>query len=287
MAHYRDTDFGEKLDHLEGIIGHSLPRIYFTSSYQALDVIKSTKAQYSRKRNGDATIARHEIGSLIDLFRLGPKFDYTLFLLPLDEFKHALKEAGIGTYGLPLRQHFRNQLLTAAGEGNRIQFLRMPNRKSVGGIGSEPCDEAIPVFNIFDNLRIKIKVPDDGYLLVLNDHPASDQLSILKPSRFVPFEEVDKGTVILPDDIGTEAFPVGGPADFYRIFAIWWKEPIVPFLNDITPNLDGTPTTIRAADLEKLVSFLGASKPRQPRAEVVYGDYFVQPMKKQYKGGMI
>ncbi|MEM7215183.1 MAG: hypothetical protein AAF423_06535 [Pseudomonadota bacterium] len=252
------------------------PRIYFKSSYQASKVIKSTKAQYSRKRSGEATIAHHEIASLIDLFGLGSKFDYTLFQLSLEEFKQALKDAGTGTYGLPLRQHFRNELLAAADEESRVKFLKMANRKSVGGIGGQPSEEMIPTFNIFDNLRIRVQAPKDGYLLVLNDHPASDQLSILKPSRFIPFHEVDKGTVVLPDDIGTEAFPVGGPAGFYRIFTIWWKEPITPFLGDTDPELDLAPTTIRGADLERLIDFLGVAQRTEPRAEVMCGDYFVK-----------
>lgn len=266
------ADLGEKLDHLEGVLGYKFDARYFRSSYLA-ELCRTSPTQWSRKRGGGEAVSNFELSKLVDRFELGPKLDYRLFRLDLDAFKAALEQAGVGTYGPRTGNRYRQMLIDAADRRKRIAICRAEDSQR-GGIG-RVSDASMSDARLYvgDLVYLHIPIPAAGHLVVLNDDRKAET-HCLMPSLYAPHTAVTGNSVQVPTSLEYPYLAVADPAGRYRIFAIWTADPLLlAFLDNL--DADAEPALLTENDLAQLATTVGHLQGQQERLKVVIGDYEV------------
>lgn len=267
----KDPQLGEKLDVLEGILGVGLPAVYFKRAHQA-EWIGTTPQQFTRKCKGKEAVSNRDLSKLIDLYKIGSSFDFRLFDLEIAEIPVVLSKAKIGSYGQPTTMRFREQLIAASNPEKPITICRATSKRA-GGIGGESFVSEVQQFRIQDRVYLHIPIPGEGYLILLNDHPAKDEITVLMPSQFATETFVKGNSIRVPTEQDLPYFPVAGPAGFYRLFAVWTHEPILPGLPDFK-NQGGAPGDFSTSDLQQLTNIVSLAN-GDDRPQVMIADYWV------------
>ena len=217
---HRIADFGQKLAHLEGILGAYLPRIVFDSDVQQRQ-IDCDKFVFSRLRNGKRMAANWELARFVELFDLARfGFDYRLFLLPFDAFSDSLRRAGVGSYGATAAHHLREALRARVDPRARIS-IRCGRVLGIGGIGEEP-EPGLTTLTPLDRVTLHLPPgPVAGHLLLLHDHPAGRAMACLMPSTYAPDGKVTTQGLVLPQlRSDHSSFPVGGDPGYRCLYAV-------------------------------------------------------------------
>ena len=267
----KDQEFGAKLDHLAGVIGYLHPPRMFQNSFLAKE-LNVDPPRMRRKRTGVDSIDLRDLSVLIALFNLGDRLDYTLFLLPLKEFKQELKRQGIGTYsgrsGLTGRQtlmNLSNDDDPSSPECSIAIKLKSVKRRSPGMGNDISVKGTLPVFKDGDAVTIDIAVPRDGYLTVVEDE-LGITASCIMPSKFAPLTAVKKGRVSVPNGDGDGPLVINGVSATYRVFAIWTAEQL---LIPGQPNRDMSKVQPWIIDGRSLDSFASQLMKRRPEHRAV------------------
>lgn len=222
---YLDAEFGVKLEHLSGIIGFLHEARKFRNAYLAR-AMSADAASFRRKRIGKEAITYQELSILIALYNLGDKLDYAVFLLPLDDFKAALRRARVGTYaGRP--GHLGRQMLfdLAAADNPQgprcgLQIKVIPATRRRAPLSPIPPATVGIVCGADDRITIQASVPAHGHLILVSDD-LSNRIVCLMPSCLAPTTSVDDTTVLLPSLTDQEGHAIAQDPGLYRIFGIW------------------------------------------------------------------
>lgn len=244
-------DLGDKIDFLAGILGHERPQADFQGARLAR-VISADEPQFSNKRVGRATVSFAELAALIDFFRLSPRFDFQLFLQPLDEFKQALKDEKVGTYAGPSDSVARAELIklaatTAKADPPRpkltLRLRQIGHQRRAGGLGyADLTQKPTPTYRIGELVIIDVTLPGPGHLVVLNDQ-LDIEMTCLMPSMFAETTSVQSGTLCLPNSDDYRHFEIVGPAGNFRLYAVWTPtEQMLPWSEQ--RNYAGVPITL-------------------------------------------
>ena len=270
----KDTEFGNKLDYLEGILGAQLPMECFQKKFQA-NWIETGAEQFSRKRNGTEAVSNRALAKLIDLFQIGEKIDFQVFRLELKAFIQALVDAKVGTHGNSTSQKQRQLLLSLYNANHPVAICRASAIRA-GGIGGDPAGAEVPQFRVYDRVYLHVPVPADGHLLVLNDTTNTNELTCLMPSTFAPETAVTGNSVRVPtQQHELPYFKIGGPTGFYRIFAIWTKENLIS--HALGKELgESTPAPFNTANFESLCKKVEHLSTKRGKMQVMIADYWVR-----------
>ena len=273
------TDFGQKLSHLEGILGAYLPRRIFDAEVQQ-KTIDCNKFTFSRLRSGQRKAANWELGRFIELFELAQYgFDYRLFQMPFDAFSQALEQAGIGSHGATAAHRLREALRSKVAPGAEIKVER-DRRLNVGGIGGFAEEPGLVCLTPRD--RVTVTVPlhsragHHNHLLVLHDFPGGRATSCLMPSLFAPETGVTGASIRLPvPDSGYLSFPVAGTPGYRCIYGIQCAPDLIGAL-DLRDPADGV-VEIRDQQIVLLVDYLtNARSNEQAPGFVSFGEYLLK-----------
>ncbi len=265
------AEFGKKLDYLEGILGAQLPTLYFSKSYQA-DWIDTLPTQFSRKRKGAEAISNRELSKFIDLFQIGKHLDFRLFQMDFDTFVTTLANNNIGTHAGPKTQLERQVLLSIRDNNYPVAICRASAYRA-GGIGGDTMESEVPQFRIHDRVYLHVPILGEGHLMILNDHTAYSDLTCLMPSRFAPETNVRGNSIRVPtEQQSLPYFQIAGPKGFYRLFAIWTKEPILSRFSDLSV-LENSPTNFSSMNFKILCTLIKNREPQ--KLTVMTGDYWV------------
>lgn len=217
-------DFGQKLAHLEGLLGAYLPRRVFDTEVQQ-KTIDCNKSAFSRLRSGARKAQNWELGRFAELFELNRYgLDYRLFHEPFDTFDAILRKAGVGSHGALAAHHLREALRRNVTPGAEIRITR-GRKLNVGGIGEVAAEPGILRLNSRDTVNLTIPLRRSGnrteHLLLLHDYPNGRATSCLMPSVYAPETEVTGSSVTLPlTSSGHLTFPVGGQSGYRCLYAI-------------------------------------------------------------------
>ncbi len=278
-------DLGEKLDFLEGILGHRRPAKDFQNSTIA-EVIYSDPSQVTRKRSGREPITNSELAKLIDFYELAHQFDFELFFLPFSDFKEALKNQEVGTYAGSSGATARAELIRIAhrdiegissprgGSKDRlfVQIRLVSSASRAGGLGyGEPNVTPPHSLRNGDRVFLDVGVPGDGHLVILNDQ-LGVELTCLMPSMFAPDTVVNKGRFRVPTSIDFPFFDVTGPPGKFRLFAIWTDVAVaIPW--DHSGSTREVSDPVSPKDLSRFVE--AVRKLDRSKADVCLLDYIV------------
>lgn len=252
----KDTEFGKKIDILEGCVGFRFPSHVFDNQSLA-DLLSVPAETMSRKKTGERPVGPGDWSRLVMRFQLAEHgIEPDMFAADAEAFRVHLKSHKVGIYGGRDVDGARQTMLDLASptrslgavEAGRIDIEREPGPRAGGIGGNRSARPAIPILRVGERVRLKVKVPDDGWLYVLNDRE-SMEVALLTPSCFAPRADVRKGLVRLPDNAEFPFFPVNEPGGNYRLFAVWFKQrPTVGFAAPI--RTDAEPRDL--ADMEFL-----------------------------------
>ena len=243
------SDLGQKLAHVEGILGAYLPSHVFDSELQQ-KTIDCNKYAFSRLRSGKRKAANWELARFVELFDLARHgFDYRLFLLPFEGFGDALRQAGVGSHGASAAEHLRESLRSRVDVKARIRIHR-DRMLNVGGIGGAEEDAGLICLSPRDQVSITVplnpQASDLRYLLLLHDFPASRAMSYLMPSVFAPEQRVTGQSVRLPQSMsGYLSFPVVGTAGYRCLYGIQSETDLAAYLGLVDPASDVQDVTAR------------------------------------------
>ncbi len=222
---FRDALLGAKLEHIAGVVGYLFPNRHFTNRAFARE-LKINDAQMSRKRIGKLPVTNQELSTLLVYCGLGRLTISVFQTTTVAELDAILQREKIGIYGCCDADAIRHQWLMDLNllKGN-IEITNVNVRRGTLGL---PQKAAIldRSFRVGERVRMKISVPEDGFLLVLTDDYVRREISCLMPSCFAPKTAVKKGDMSIPVKAENiePAFTVGGPPGWSRIFAFWTKE---------------------------------------------------------------
>jgi len=143
-----------------------------------------------------------------------------------------------------------------------------------GGIGAEPVQDDLLVLRINDQVRVKVPVPRDGFLFLLNDD--NTDITCLMPSHYAPRLTVAAGEVSIPTTDEFPTFPVGGPpGKNYRIYALWFdRRPPVAVAGH--EGIDQPPRDLEAGEFIELVEWAVQASSRADAVMIAVGDYDVR-----------
>lgn len=217
-------DLGEKISHLEGIMGAYLPSTSFDGKVQQ-KLLGHDKAVFSRMKSGQRHVTNWELGRLTDHFQLSTyDLDYRVFLNAFDTFETALREKGVGAYGDTASGQLRKTLRQRIIAKHPIEILNV-RKLNVGGIGMEHEDDGLmklrPSSQVTVTVRLTLDTAVAPYLIILHDFPERHAMSCLMPSKFAPASRISESILHLPlPDSGFVSFPVGGPPGYRCLYAI-------------------------------------------------------------------
>ena len=273
------ADLGQKLAHLEGILGAYLPRLEFDADMQQ-KVLDCTKFSFSRLRSGKRHAANWELARFIELFDLASSgFDYRLFLGSFEEFETSLKRAGIGSYGSAAAHRLREVLRQQVKANARITIHR-DRRLSAGGIGTIDEDLGVMCLTHRDKVSLQVPIRKEGvatdHLLLLQDFPAGRATSCLMPSYFAPEPRLTQPNLRLPQSVsGYLSFPVGGKAGYRCLYGIQSSLDLATYIG-LDNTADSVPD-IQDHHVAMLVDFLGnMSAHQRAQTSVSFGEYLVK-----------
>ena len=269
------ADFGQKLAHLEGVLGAYLPRNVFDSDVQQRH-IDCDKFIFSRLRNGKRRAANWELARFVELFDLGRfGFDYRLFLLPFDDFGDRLRQAGVGSHGATAAHHLREALRARVDPGARIT-IRRDRVLGIGGIGEAP-DPGLTTLTQRDRVTLHLPAgPVAGYLLLLHDHPAGRAMACLMPSSYAPDGTATAQGLILPQNAsGESSFPVGGDAGYRCLYAIRSQVDLAQLIG--LADADSGVPDVTAGQVATLVDLMtNAAATKGDLFHVAFGEYLLK-----------
>ncbi len=272
-------DFGQKLAHLEGILGAYLPKHVFDSEVQQ-QTIDCNKFTFSRLRSGKRKAVNWELGRFIELFDLAKfQFDYRLFLLPFDEFGQELKRAGAGSHGTTVAEQLREALRKAVNPKAEITIHR-DRVLNVGGIGDIEDDPRVLQLTQRDKVTLKVPLQaataNTDHLLLLHDFPSGRATSCLMPSIFAPNPGLSGQSIRLPQSAsGHFSFPVGGAGGYRCLYGIQSSTDLAAYIG--LKDAPNTVPEVQAGQVAMLVDFLGnASAQEREQIYVSFGEYLLK-----------
>jgi hypothetical protein len=215
---------GDRLRLLEGIIGHQVPARYFVQKEVAA-ILGIDAPGWNRRLNGTSPARPMELARLVDLYKLGPEIDFTIFEeANRDRFLARLKDAQVGTYGASALTLLCNRLRRAATEpqnkANRVKLQTYRSRETRGGVGrpqGEPIDRT--AFRIGDLVRVICAGPANRALVLLNA-TINGRVWLLTPTDYAPLAYSGQEPLIVPDDL-SDPFEIQRPSEQYYIYALW------------------------------------------------------------------
>lgn len=266
-----DETFGRKLELLERAIGFRFPASAFSNDALAL-LLSTTKETMSRKKSGKANVTDRDLSVLTHHFGLSRHgFEAGMFADPLPRFEQHMKRVEKNALDEELIDVDRKLLFDLArGQNRTIHFELRDSRR--GGIGAVKPQPSMPRLRESDEVRIRLAVPGDGHLLVVNDD-GRRQVTVLMPSRFAPRIAVKAGAVHVPTDEIYKYFPVAGPEGRYRLIAVWLPEP--PPLAFLDRNMDSEPCDLAGDEFRQLAGIVRAAEAAGRPFMVAVGDYRV------------
>jgi len=268
-------DLGQKLAHLEGVLGAYLPKHTFDGGFQQ-GAVDADKYSFSRLRNGRRQVSNWELGCFIEIFDLARyELDYRVFLKPLNEFEKVLRQSGVGSYGSTAAEQMRELLRASVNVVEQIKISR-DRRLNVGGIGAEEEEPDMPCLTPRDRVALtvplKMSEPSD-HLLLLHDFPSARSMSTLLPSLYAP-EPVPVGQSIrLPQTAsGYVTFPVGGKPGYRCLYAIRTDLDLTRLL-----ELQDPENTVPEVNPQKMALFMNALKNavlnKNRPVQIAFGEY--------------
>lgn len=279
---YRDTEFGAKLDAIEGLIGFRYEANKFERTTLSR-IMQINESQVKRKRDGKEPISYHHLSKLIAHFELESQLDYQAFFLPLPAFKEALKLARVGTHAGDLANLARQQLYMMARPGQpktadrcSIEIIETQQSRRGGGLGySQDVESKVSEFSYGDQARLRIKTPrSPGHLVVFNDS-MDLVITCLMPSCLAPNTAAKGGTIEVPDREEYPPFKITSPSGFYRLLAVWTSEkPMLPWVSG-DPAADKATKDISGQDFSTFVDHLNRLTEGECPPAVATADYRV------------
>lgn len=273
------ADLGQKLSHIEGILGAYLPKHVFDGDVQQR-TIDCTKYSFSRMRSGQRKAANWELARFIELFDLARfGFDYRLFFGSFEEFDAALRKAGVGSYGSSVAERLRETLREQVASDAEIKIGR-DRRLNVGGIGGLENETGLLSLTQRDTVTLTVPLApmanEKSYFLLLHDFPAERAMSCLMPSVFAPEREVSGTSLRLPlVASGHISFPVGGTSGYRCLYSIQTTTDLVSYIG-LEDAEHGTPD-IHSRQITMLVDFLAnAASAGKERIHVGFGEYLLK-----------
>lgn len=264
-----DVEFGAKLAEIESAVGFRFPATDFQNLFLA-SLLETTPETMSRKKAGLRRVTEWDLSKLtsyFDLARYG--VEPHAFALGIGEFSRMMREVGRKAQAEAKPNKARHDLLTLA--GGRLQIV-LANPQRGGGIGADPMVSALPRFRPGDFVKVKVSVPGDGHLYLLND--GRNDISCLMPSYFAPLTAVQAGTVTIPTTAEFPRFPIGGPVGTYRLFGLWFAEkPQLSLGRD--EGSDRPPRDIEHSEFIEIAECAVRAKAAEKAVMVAFGDYRV------------
>lgn len=272
-------DLGQKLAHVEGILGAYLPQYVFAGAthMRSLDCDKSS---LSRLKNGKRPAGNWELARFIELYDLARHgFDYRLFRLPFADFETALRDEGVGSHGSSAAERLREALRARVLPGAAIT-IRRERALNIGGIGFR--DDAPGPLCLTPRDRVTLTLPlqpgpaRGSHLLLLHDFPGSRAMSCLMPSVFAPRQPVTGSYLMLPqpesDDL---SFSVGGTPGYRCLYGIQSDMDLAAYIE--LKNPEATVSDIHAHQVAKLVDLLShASAGTRDRMHLSFAEYLLK-----------
>jgi hypothetical protein len=271
-----DKEFGIKLKALERAVGFRFPASDFSTTFLAT-LLDTAVESMSRKKTGKRRLTESDCSKLtsyFDLARYG--FEPDMFALDLQPFEEIMREVGRKAQRDAKPNKAREdlfQLATSPDVGGRLWIGLARSRVRSGGIGSEPKATSLPVFIEGDRVEVHVSVPKDGYLILLNDD--REQVTCLMPSHYAPLLAVRGGDVVIPNSADFPHFPVGGPANNYRLYAVWFAQR--PSLALTAGDFkEALPRDIDSTEFLEVVECAKQASRRSDAIMVAFGDYKVK-----------
>ena len=267
-----DEDFGTKLELMERAVGFRFPASAF-SNVSLAGLLQTTQETMSRKKIGKANVTARDISKLTHHFGLGRHgFEVAMFTAPLEQFAQHMRQVEAQALGEELIDVDRKLLFDLAREQNGTIHFDLRNSQR-GGLGGVAPQVSTPRLRETDQVVIRVTVPADGYLIVVNDD-GRREVTCLMPSQFAPATAVKAGTVRLPtDDAAFRYLPVATPAGLYRLVAVWLPmRPDLPFLEG---GMDGALRELTAGEYRHLAGLVRATAADKRPFKVAVGDYTV------------
>lgn len=267
-----DPDFGEKLKALQSAVGFRFPPGDFSNASLAR-LLNTTEQTMSRKKKGKRLVTESDWSVLTDYFDLARySFQPGMWALGLASFDEQMLEVGRQTFRDSKPNEARKNLMELAtgGCGGRLHIELAYKRTRGSGIGTEPSADVLPVFSDGDQVCIKLDVPKDGHLVIVND--SRDSLTCLMPSHFAPRMIVKAGKVRVPTSYDFPCFPVGGRPGRYRIYGVWFAQR-PPIALAATEGDHNPPRDLDPHEFVELVELAQKVSVRAEAVMVAFGDY--------------
>ncbi|MEE3317021.1 MAG: hypothetical protein VX202_04600 [Pseudomonadota bacterium] len=272
-------DLGQKLAHLEGVLGAYLPQEVFDSEAQQKR-LKCNKYSFSRMKSGIRRASNWELSNFVEMFDLARYgLDYRVFLLAMDAFNSELKDRGVGTYGATSAEQFR-EVLRAQIDPTAPITIHRDKTMNVGGIGYSDPDPKVVTLTARDRVALRVPLfpsPEPArYLLLLHDFPARRSTSCLMPSEYAPDEIGSGQTLTLPQhESGLLTFPVGGETGYRCMYGIQSSVDLGTYVGLKDPT--NTVPEFTPAHMAALVDFLkNASEDLKAATHVTFGEYLLK-----------
>jgi hypothetical protein len=271
-----DKEFGIKLKAIERAVGFRFPASDFSTTFLA-GLLDTAIESMSRKKTGKRRVTESDcsrLTSYFDLARYG--FEPEMFSLDVQAFEEIMRGVSRKAQRDAKPNKAREdlfQLAISPSVGGRLWIGLARSRVRSGGIGSEPKASALPVFMEGDRVEVHVSVPKEGYLILLNDD--REQVTCLMPSHYAPQLAVRAGDVVIPNAADFPHFPVGGPANNYRLYALWFSQR--PSLALTTGDFkEALPRDIDSTEFLEIVECAKQASRRSDAIMVAFGDYKVK-----------
>jgi hypothetical protein len=246
---------GDRLKLLEGIVGHQLPARHFVqkevAKMQGLDA-----PAWNRRLKGTSPVRELELAKLVDIYRLGPEIDFTIFFeTSRRRFLARLKDARIGTYGgstlTLLCNRIRRASLEPANKAYRVRLQTVRSRAIRGGVG-RPREEPLHRYSVAmgDSVRVVCSGPP-GRALVLLNAAVSGRVWLLSPTGYAPQAQSQAEPLTVPDDL-SDPFTVDGPAEQYYLYALWTDSGTASLFQHVEQHQDELTDDAAATLLKRL-----------------------------------
>jgi hypothetical protein len=266
-----DETFGAKLELMERAIGFQFPVRAFSNDGLAL-LLGTSAETMSRKKTGKAHVTGRDLSVLTRQFGLARYgFQTGMFSEPLAQFEKRMKRVEKRAVSEEPADLARKLMVDRArAQNGTVAFdVRSGHRGGIGAVNPQP---SVPQLTVNDMVGIRVTVPSDGHLIVINDDKRGP-VSMLMPSQFARDTAVKSGTVHVPTSTDFRYFPVAGPAGLYRVIAVW--SPFQPQLALLQGETCGPPRDLRTEEFQELAGFLKAEARWGRPFRVAIGDYAV------------
>lgn len=272
----RDKDFGKKLAALEQAVGFRFPPSDFQNTFLS-SLLHTTPETMSRKKTGVRRVTESDWSILTEYFDLARYgFEPGMFAEDLEAFLTQMREVARRALqdSKPNKARLELHELATGPCRGRLKIDLAGKGMRGGGIGAEPVDKNIIVLRIGDEVVVRTTARDDGYLFLFNDEHGKE-FTCLMPSYFAPDIAVRKGPISIPTVDEFRYFPVGGPVNTYRLYALWFADrPDFGFLASLSS--DGSPRTLTATELTEVSAHARMKSANENAVVVAIADYEVR-----------